>query len=98
VVAAAGALSASYVGFLEPGAASFDESLLMLSVVIIGGSGNVRGPVAGALVVTILPEAIRLVGFPDALAANIRLGIYGLALILLMHLRPQGLLGRYRVA
>lgn len=98
VAAGAGAVLASYLGFLEPGSATFNESILMLSVVIIGGSGNVRGPVTGALIVTVLPEVIRSFGFPDAFAANIRLALYGALLVLLMHIRPQGLLGQYRIS
>lgn len=98
LTATAGALYASYAGFLEPGSASFDDSLLILSMVFLGGSGNFAGPVAGASVIVIVPELLRLVGLPDSVAANLRLALYGVSLVVLMHVRPQGLLGRYRVA
>ena len=51
------------------------------------------GAVVGAAVVVILPELLRFVGLPDAVAANLRQVIYGLVLIVLMFVRPQGLLG-----
>lgn len=98
LTAAAGALYASYAGFIEPGSASFDESLLILSMVFLGGSGNFAGPVAGAAVVVLVPELFRLVGLPDSVAANLRLALYGFSLVVIMHVRPQGVMGRYRVA
>ena len=62
--------------------------------VFIGGIGSrVWGPIAGAAVVVFLPELLRFVGLPDAVAANLRQVIYGLVLIVLMFVRPQGLLG-----
>ena len=60
----------------------------------IGGIGSrAWGPIVGAAVVVILPELLRFVGLPDAVAANLRQVIYGLVLIVLMFVRPQGLLG-----
>ena len=47
----------------------------------------------GAVVVVILPELLRFVGLPDAVAANLRQIIYGVVLIVLMFIKPQGLLG-----
>lgn len=97
LVALAGALYAAHVRYLDPTSASLDESILMLSMVIVGGLGNFRGPVVGAAVLIALPEALRLLALPDAQAANLRLLIYGLLLILLMHFRPQGIAGEYRL-
>ena len=55
--------------------------------------GNIKGPVLGAVFVVLLPEILRFVGMPDAIAANMRQIIYGGALILVMYFRPQGLWG-----
>jgi branched-chain amino acid transport system permease protein len=96
MVGIAGGLYASYVSYIDPTSFSLDESILMLSMVIIGGTGNVRGPLVGAAVLILLPEALRFLHMPDAVAANIRLLAYGLLLIIMMHLRPQGLAGVYR--
>lgn len=97
LVAFAGALYAAHVSYLDPTSASLDESILMLSMIIVGGVGNFRGPIIGALVVIALPELLRFADLPDAIAANLRLGIYGLLLVLMMHFRPQGLAGEYRL-
>jgi len=96
-VAVAGALYASHVRYLDPSSAALDESILMLSMVIVGGLGNFKGPVIGALTLIALPEILRFLHLPDAQAANLRLLIYGLLLVLMMHFRPNGLAGSYRV-
>jgi branched-chain amino acid transport system permease protein len=97
VAAVGGAVYAAHVQYLDPSAASLDNSILMLSLVIVGGLGNFKGPIAGAVTLIGLPEVLRLFRFPDAQAANLRLGIYGLLLILFMHFRPQGIAGKYRL-
>jgi branched-chain amino acid transport system permease protein len=97
MVAIAGALYAAHVRYIDPSSASLNESILMLSMVIVGGLGNFRGPIVGAAVLILLPEALRFLNLPDAQAANLRLLIYGLLLVLLMHFRPQGIAGQYRV-
>jgi branched-chain amino acid transport system permease protein len=97
MAASAGVLYGCYVSYVDPTVASLDQSILMLSMVIVGGLGNVRGPVVGALVILLLPEGLRFVALPAAAAANLRLLIYGACLVAMMHLRPQGLAGRYRL-
>lgn len=97
LVAVAGALYAAYISYLDPSSASLEESILMLSMVLVGGVGNFRGPIVGALILIALPELLRFLHLPDAQAANLRLAIYGLLLVLMMHFRPQGLSGQYRL-
>jgi branched-chain amino acid transport system permease protein len=96
LAAVAGALYASYVGYLDPTSASLDHGILMLSMVVVGGLGNLRGPIVGAVCLIALPELLRAAQFPDVQAANLRLAIYGLLLVLVMHFRPQGISGEYR--
>ncbi len=95
-VAVAGALYAAHIRYIDPSAASLDEGILMLSMVIVGGVGNFRGPVVGAATLIALPEVLRFLRLPDALAANLRMFIYGLLLVVMMHVRPQGIAGEYR--
>ncbi len=97
LVAISGALYAAYVGYLDPTVASLNESILVLSMVLVGGVGNFRGPLVGALVLILFPEVLRFMNFPDVQAANLRLAVYGLMLVLLMHFRPQGISGNYRL-
>ena len=90
----AGLIYASYVSYIDPTSFTLDESIFIITALFIGGIGSkVWGPVVGAAVVVILPELLRFVGLPDAVAANLRQIIYGLTLIVLMFVRPQGLLG-----
>ena len=73
----------SYINFQ-----TFDAqvSLLALTMVILGGLGNVLGAVVGAVALVSLPELFRV-------TAEYRVLIYGIALLLLIRFRPQGLLG-----
>lgn len=91
----AGVLFASYATYIDPTSFALDESVFILCVVIIGGTGNLRGPILGAVVLVLLPELLRFLRIPDAVAANARQIIYGLLLILMMRFRPQGIAGKY---
>lgn len=89
----AGLIYASYVSYIDPTSFTLDESIFIITALFIGGIGNIKGPILGALFVVILPELLRFVGMPDAIAANMRQIIYGLALVIIMFVRPQGLFG-----
>ena len=71
------------------------ESIFIISIVIMGGGGSFCGPVLGAAVLAMLPEALRFVGMPSSIAANMRQIIYGAALVACAMWRPQGLSGKY---
>lgn len=90
----AGIVYASYMSYIDPTSFTLDESIFIITALFIGGIGSrVLGSVVGAAVVVILPELLRFVGLPDAVAANLRQIIYGVVLIVLMFVKPQGLLG-----
>jgi branched-chain amino acid transport system permease protein len=95
LAASAGSLYAHYITYIDPISFTVMESILVISMVIIGGAGSRWGPVIGAIVLVTLPEALRFLGFPSAVAANLRQVIYGILLVLMMVVRPQGLVGRY---
>lgn len=95
MAAVAGSLYASYISYIDPTSFGVLESILVISVVIIGGAGSLRGSLIGAAVLVIVPELFRFVGLPNAIAGNVRQALYGLLLILVVMLRPQGLLGSY---
>jgi branched-chain amino acid transport system permease protein len=97
MAAVAGSLFASYISFIDPSTFTLDESIFLLAVIILGGLASLRGSVAGAAVLIILPELLRFVGFPAEIAAQMRQVVYGVILILLMLYRPQGLLGEYKL-
>jgi len=97
MVAIGGAIYAAYVGFIDPTLAALDQSILMLCMVLLGGVGNFRGPLVGTFVLLAIPELLKFAAIPDGIAANIRLLLYGLLLVVMVHFRPQGLAGKYQV-
>ena len=102
----AGGLYAHLKGYLNPGGFSFDKSIEIVVMVILGGMGRHAGVVFAAILLTLLPEGLRELGSrsvpnPFGGAAwsldwikDMRMILYSLLLILLMLLRPQGLFHR----
>jgi branched-chain amino acid transport system permease protein len=90
-----GVLYAGYMRYIDPTSFTLAESIFIVSVVVIGGAGSLWGPCGGAVFVVLLPELLRFLQIPDAVAANMRQIIYGLLLIVLMRYRPQGFWGEY---
>jgi branched-chain amino acid transport system permease protein len=95
MAALAGVMYAHYISFIDPTSFTVMESIFIISIVIIGGAGSLWGPVAGAVVLVVLPELLRFVGLPTAVAANLRQIIYGGLLVAFMMWRPRGFLGKY---
>jgi branched-chain amino acid transport system permease protein len=81
-----GAISAHEFSYINHETFGASVSILGLTIVILGGLGNVAGALLGSLLLVALPEAFRAL-------AEYRVLIYGFALLLLIRFRPQGLLG-----
>ena len=81
-----GALMAHVFSYVNHETFTSQVSLLALTMVILGGLGNVSGAILGAVALVSLPEMFRVL-------AEYRMLIYGIALLLLIRFRPQGLLG-----
>ena len=82
----AGGLMAHYLGYIQPLMFQLIKSTELTIIVIFGGLGSITGSVVGATILTFLPELFRTF-------AQWRLVIYGLAVILIMVLRPKGIMG-----
>ena len=82
----AGALYAPYLMYIDPTIFTLDEGFSVLCMVLIGGLGTIVGPIAGSIVVIFLMEALRFL-------SNYRIAIYGLTIIFVMWVRPQGVFG-----
>jgi branched-chain amino acid transport system permease protein len=80
-----GVVYAEQVNFINPPTFSLIQSILILSMVVIGGMGSIAGSILGAIAVVLLPEIFR--GFEDY-----RFFVFGLALVIVMIFRPQGIL------
>ena len=101
----AGGLFAHFVPIINPGSFTFVKSIEVVVMVVAGGLGSTTGAILAAIVLTLLPEAMRtafiaLSGGQASLAQKvdqIRMPIYGMLLVLLMLLRPQGLFGNREI-
>jgi branched-chain amino acid transport system permease protein len=97
LAAIAGTLYAHYVTFIDPTSFTILESIFMISIVIVGGAGSLVGSVLGAFVLIVIPEMLRFLGMPNAIAAYMRQIIYGALLVVMMMFRPRGLVGEYEL-
>ena len=88
IAAVAGGLYSFYLGFIEPGFLSIDQSLAIVAMVLLGGRGMLAAPVIGAFVLTALPHVIHF-------SAEVRSIVYGGILILTILLMPQGIAGTW---
>ena len=82
----AGGIYAHRMGFISASDFAFVVSIQVVSMVVIGGLGTIRGPIFGALLITSLPELLRF-------AKDYRELVYGLLLVLMVRFMPQGLIG-----
>ena len=96
----AGGLFASFQGFVSPESFSLMESIMVLCMVVLGGMGHISGVILGAILLTLTPEVLRevitplqrsLFGRTVVDPENLRMLLFGLALILVMLLKPAGL-------
>jgi branched-chain amino acid transport system permease protein len=96
----AGAMFASFQGFVSPESFKFEESIAVLAMVVLGGIGHIPGVVMGGVLLAALPEVLRHVVEPaqQALfgkviieAEVLRQLLYGLAMVVIMLYRPAGL-------
>jgi len=92
-----GSLYAHYITYINPSSFTLDESIFIASLVILGGTERLAGPVVGAFILLAVPEALKFLAIPDTVAAPTRQILYGSLLILFMFVRPEGILGRARV-
>lgn len=96
----AGGLFAAFQGFISPESFTLWESILVLCMIVLGGMGNLPGVILGAVSLTVIPEALRYLGdlqratlghvavAPD----DLRMLLFGVALVAMMLFRPAGLL------
>lgn len=85
-----GGFYAAYVSYISPESFMFKESITILAMVIIGGKGNIKGSIIGAVLLVLIPELLREFN-------NYRMLFYGIALVLMIIFRPDGIYGlKYR--
>ncbi len=87
VAGVAGVFFAAKYTFISPESFTFFESVWILTMVVLGGMGSLWGAILGAFLLTLLPEMLRGLDL-------YRMLIFGAILVLMMIVRPQGLLGK----
>jgi branched-chain amino acid transport system permease protein len=87
----AGSFFAHSEGYLSTQTFTFVKSFEVIAMNVIGGLGSLTGAILGAGILTVLPEALRKL--QDITGVDLRMIIYALTMILIMILRPQGLMG-----
>lgn len=83
----AGSLWAHYLGVIFPDNFGFERSITILSMLVFGGIGTVRGAMFGATTLYLLPELLRFI-------QDYRMMVYGGLLVFMITLQPMGLLGQ----
>jgi branched-chain amino acid transport system permease protein len=87
----AGSFFAHSEGYISTQTFTFAKSFEIIAMNVVGGLGSLSGAIMGAGILTVLPEALRKV--QDITGLDIRMVIYALTMVLIMILRPQGLMG-----
>ncbi len=83
----AGSVYAMMSGFIAPASFNFGDSLLLVSIILLGGSGNPLGVLPAALLVVVLPEKLQII-------QEYRFLLFAILVILILRFRPEGLLPR----
>ena len=95
----AGGLFSAFQGFVSPESFKLMDSVMVLCMVVLGGMGNAKGAVLGALLLVILPESLRYVSSQLGQSwldpSDLRMLLFGLAMVLMMRFRPVGLWSAY---
>lgn len=87
IIGLAGALYGMMNGFVTPNGAGLGDSLILLSIVILGGMGNIWGAVLASVIILVIPEKLQAI-------QEYRLLIFAALVIAILRFRPSGLLGR----
>jgi ABC-type branched-subunit amino acid transport system ATPase component/ABC-type branched-subunit amino acid transport system permease subunit len=88
----AGGLFAFFQGYISPSSFSVDISLMILTIIVIGGLGNIWGSVVATAVLVAIPEALSLISATSDWVAQVQLMLDGLAVIVMVSIRSEGLI------
>ncbi|MDP3042949.1 MAG: branched-chain amino acid ABC transporter permease [bacterium] len=90
----AGSLYAHYITFIDPSSFTLLQLIPVIAIVIIGGLASLKGTVIAAVVLVLLPEPLRFIGFPSSIVGPARQMIYALLLLLILVYKPKGFYGK----
>ncbi len=90
----AGSLYAHYITFIDPSSFHLMQLIPVLTIVIIGGLASLKGTIIATVILTLLPEPLRFIGFPSTIIGPARQILYSLILLLILIYKPKGFYGR----
>lgn len=90
----AGSLLAHYFSYIDPTGFSIVQIILIFTIVIVGGIASLKGSVAAAILIIVIPELLRFLSLPNQVVGPMRQIVYALILLLILLYRPKGLFGR----
>jgi branched-chain amino acid transport system permease protein len=88
----AGALLSGFMTYIDPTTFTLNESVFILSIVIIGSSERFSGPIVGTILMIAIPELLRFLDVPDSVAANARNIIQSVIVLLVLRFKPSNIL------
>ncbi|HOL54151.1 MAG TPA: branched-chain amino acid ABC transporter permease [Candidatus Paceibacterota bacterium] len=93
----AGSLYAHYITFIDPSSFTLMQVIPILCIVIVGGLASLRGTVLATIILVLLPEPLRFIGFPSSIVGPARQIIYALLLLAILIYKPKGIYGRVKL-
>ncbi|MFA5763421.1 MAG: branched-chain amino acid ABC transporter permease [archaeon] len=93
----AGSLYASYITFIDPSSFSFLQIIPILLIIVVGGIASLRGTLVATIIIILLPEPLRFIGFPSSIIGPMRQIIYALILLIILVYFPKGLFGKIKL-
>lgn len=95
ISAITGCFYASYVSYIDPTSFGIYESIFLLTIVILGGCGSIKGSIIASVVLVAFPEILRLFHYNTTIQSNLNQIVFGLVLICVLMFRPSGMFGLY---
>lgn len=90
----AGHLYAHYITYIDPSSFGVMQITPLLAIVIIGGLASLEGTIIATFIITLIPEALRFVGFSSTVVGPLRQILFALLLLLIIIYLPKGLKGK----
>ena len=90
----AGSLYAVFLSFIDPSSFDMQASILLVSMVVVGGARTMAGSIVGPLFLIGLPQLLAFINIPTSIAGPVRQLAYGVLLVVFMLFRPSGLAGK----
>ena len=90
----AGSLYAHYITYIDPSSFTLSQLIPILAIVIVGGLASLKGTILATIILVLLPEPLRFIGFPSSIVGPMRQIIYALILLLILIYKSKGFYGK----